>query len=58
MILYIIQCISFSGPIWLDDVECFGKEKDVLDCEHLKFGTHDCSHEEDAGVICGRLCDI
>ncbi len=42
-----------SGKILLSDVECTGKEKSLFDCKHSGFYAHDCSHDEDVGVVCG-----
>uniref|UniRef100_H3BD98 Si:ch211-136a13.1 n=1 Tax=Latimeria chalumnae TaxID=7897 RepID=H3BD98_LATCH len=39
--------------ILLDDVKCEGTEKNLLQCKRAKIGTHNCSHSEDVGVICG-----
>lgn len=43
-----------SLRILLDDVQCSGQERTLLECSHAGVGTHNCSHEEDAGVVCSR----
>ncbi len=39
------------GGIFLDDVRCTGSETRLVDCPHDP-STGDCSHFEDASVIC------
>ena len=41
-----------SGPIWLDNVDCSGKEFALAHCTHAGFGENNCGHGEDASVIC------
>ena len=44
-----------SRPILLDDVLCSGNEENISQCMYDSVTT-DCTHEEDAGVICGGEC--
>ncbi|NXL39609.1 CD5L protein, partial [Glaucidium brasilianum] len=41
-----------AGRIWLDDVHCRGQERTLQDCAHRTWGHHDCTHQEDVGVVC------
>ena len=40
------------GPIALDDVACAGTEGALAQCRHRPVGQHDCTHAQDAGVVC------
>ncbi|XP_017542517.2 sialoadhesin-like [Pygocentrus nattereri] len=44
-----------SEPILLDNVGCSGTESNLTQCSHRGFGTHNCGHQEDAGVVCSIL---
>ncbi|NXH14170.1 DMBT1 protein, partial [Bucco capensis] len=44
-----------SDPIWLDDVECSGKEAALSECRARSWGSHNCKHGEDAGVVCSDV---
>ncbi|XP_071954286.1 scavenger receptor cysteine-rich domain-containing protein DMBT1-like [Antedon mediterranea] len=43
-----------ASPILLDNVACSGSESNILDCSSNGLNVHDCSHKEDAGVVCGN----
>ncbi|XP_061173569.1 deleted in malignant brain tumors 1 protein-like [Saccostrea echinata] len=47
---------AFFGPghgtIWMDQVECRGTEINLFQCPKSALGEHDCTHGEDAAVIC------
>ena len=44
-----------SGPIWLDKVRCVGTESSLRKCRLGGWKNHNCSHKEDASVICRNL---
>uniref|UniRef100_A0ABM5GJI9 Neurotrypsin n=2 Tax=Pogona vitticeps TaxID=103695 RepID=A0ABM5GJI9_9SAUR len=46
-----------TGPIWLDDISCSGKETALLQCSKREWGKHDCSHQEDVSISCYREND-
>uniref|UniRef100_A0A3Q4HSU6 SRCR domain-containing protein n=1 Tax=Neolamprologus brichardi TaxID=32507 RepID=A0A3Q4HSU6_NEOBR len=44
-----------TGQIWLDNVGCSGNESSLIECKYNQFGTNNCGHQQDAGVICSDL---
>ena len=49
---------SFFGggrdQIWLDNLACLGNETNLSECQHNGWGSHNCDHTKDAGVICKK----
>uniref|UniRef100_A0A803XXM2 Soluble scavenger receptor cysteine-rich domain-containing protein SSC5D n=1 Tax=Meleagris gallopavo TaxID=9103 RepID=A0A803XXM2_MELGA len=41
-----------SGRVWLDNVNCTGTEAALSECQRKPWGSNDCTHREDAGVVC------
>ena len=43
---------EMSVPILMDGMRCRGSEEALDHCHFNGWGNHDCTHREDAGVIC------
>lgn len=42
-----------TGPIWMKDVDCTGKEQSLVDCPFSGFGnTRNCYHYDDIHITC------
>ncbi|XP_067321128.1 scavenger receptor cysteine-rich type 1 protein M130-like [Anolis sagrei] len=41
-----------SGPIWLEGLDCTGKEASLRECPRSPWGEHHCKHSQDASVEC------
>uniref|UniRef100_W5KTB0 SRCR domain-containing protein n=1 Tax=Astyanax mexicanus TaxID=7994 RepID=W5KTB0_ASTMX len=44
--------VDGSGPTFFDNVDCTGHESNLFSCSQRGRGITNCSHSEDAGVIC------
>jgi len=47
-----------TGPIHLDDVNCNGRENNLVDCLHSSIVNCTFGHSEDAGVRCQGLLHL
>ena len=41
-----------TGPIWLSELSCTGREKTLSECSHSGWGVNNCDHTKDAKVTC------
>ena len=54
----VIGLMSGFGKIWLDDLNCTGKEMSLMTCGMQSPGLHNCYHSEDVAIRCGMLCFV
>ena len=47
--------VDYMLPFGLIDLNCTGKESDVLDCPHNGNVGYSCSNSHDASVICQSI---
>ncbi|XP_062931974.1 scavenger receptor cysteine-rich type 1 protein M130 [Cynocephalus volans] len=47
-----------TGPIWLDEINCSGRESHIWQCHSHGWGRHNCRHKEDAGAICSEFMSL
>lgn len=47
---------SSDTPIHYDEMSCHGNEQALSQCSHRPEGLHDCTHDDDASVVCQGLC--
>ena len=41
-----------QGKIWMNNVRCTGNESALTNCAHNRLVKGNCSHGDDAGVVC------
>ena len=41
-----------TGPVWLNELSCTGKETSLSECGHSGWGVRNCDHTKDAEIIC------
>ena len=41
-----------TGRIWLDNVQCTGNVRELMNCPASSRGNNLCEHSQDAGVSC------
>ena len=51
-----MSLVEGSGKTWLDDLDCNGNEKNIIECKRdsQPIGYENCEHSEDIGVVCSR----
>ncbi len=43
-----------QGPIWINNMHCSGKETHLDQCRHSDLRVHNCTHDNDVYLSCGK----
>ena len=43
-----------SGKMWMNNLQCWGTEDDIGQCQFSSWENSHCNHGHDVGLACGR----
>ncbi|XP_038067608.1 deleted in malignant brain tumors 1 protein-like isoform X3 [Patiria miniata] len=53
-VLYQSKYAGGQGPILMNEVSCTGTETSLISCPRRHWKQHNCTHDDDVGVVCQR----
>ena len=48
----VLSYVQRTGPIWLNNINCYGYESDIFTCGYVEIGNHSCQHLNNASAEC------